>query len=166
MHAELLYGLNANHFLKLKKLLNEFERFEIESNKIFATITLYLDTLNSFYKDSYKKLIFKEDTSEIKFNNVDKKGKISDRYNDINNLSSGEQQILILLSYLAFNSQDGRIFIIDEPELSLHVKWQEEFLTSLEKLTSKTSQIILATHSPIIAGKKKKKAITLLPFNK
>ena len=80
-------------------------------------------------------------------------------------MSSGEQQVLILFSYIAFNSQDGKIFIIDEPELSLHIKWQEDFLEKLELITPKTTQLILATHSPILANKKKEKAKLLLPYN-
>ncbi|WP_131811099.1 AAA family ATPase, partial [Aequorivita soesokkakensis] len=87
------------------------------------------------------------------------------KYKDIKFLSSGEQQILILFSYIAFNSQDGKIFIIDEPELSLHIKWQEDFLEKLDNITPKFTQLLLATHSPILANKKKNKAVTLLPFN-
>ncbi|MCK9390823.1 MAG: AAA family ATPase [Syntrophales bacterium] len=161
-----LFAFNANHFLKLRKLLSQLEKFERESKNILALIYLYLETLNSFFKDSFKQLVFKEDTSEIKFNTIDKNGALSPTYRDISGLSSGEQQILILFSYLAFNSQEGRIFIIDEPELSLHIKWQEEFLNNLEILTQKSTQVFIATHSPIIVGKKKDKAILLLPYNK
>ena len=71
-----------------------------------------------------------------------------------------------MFSYIAFNSKDGRIFIIDEPELSLHIKWQEDFLEQLEKITPISTQLILATHSPILANKKKSKAKLLLPYNK
>ncbi|MBA4155728.1 AAA family ATPase, partial [Flavobacterium sp.] len=102
---------------------------------------------------------------ELTFNNLDKNGKAVTEYKDINYLSSGEQQILILFSYIAFNSQNGKIFIIDEPELSLHIKWQEDFLEKLEKITPKNTQLILATHSPILANKKKEKAITLFSYN-
>jgi predicted ATPase len=114
---------------------------------------------------SAKKILFKEDTSEITFNNLDKNGSAVTKYKDIKFLSSGEQQILILFTYIAFNSTDGKIFIIDEPELSLHIKWQEDFLEKLEKITPDSTQLLLATHSPILANKKKDKAITLLPYN-
>lgn len=80
-------------------------------------------------------------------------------------MSSGEQQILILFSYLAFNSEDGKLFIIDEPELSLHVKWQEDFLQYLDQITPKTTQVIVATHSPILVSKKKDNTLLLLPYN-
>ncbi|HXD92844.1 MAG TPA: AAA family ATPase [Bacteroidia bacterium] len=91
-------------------------------------------------------------------------GKVITEFKDIRFLSSGEQQLLILFSYVAFN-RDGRVFIIDEPELSLHIKWQEDFLTQLERITAKSTQLILATHSPILVSKKKDKAKLLLPYN-
>lgn len=164
--VKLLYGLNANQFVKVNKLLKEFEKFESESSKALAQIHNFTDTLNYFLKDSAKKILFNEETSEITFNTLDKNGKFITEYKDIKFLSSGEQQILILFSYIAFNSKDGRIFIIDEPELSLHIKWQEDFLEQLEKITPISTQLILATHSPILANKKKSKAKLLLPYNK
>jgi predicted ATPase len=163
--VKLLYGLNANQFVKVNKILKEFEKFETESNKELEKINNYLDTLNYFFKDSAKKIKFKEDTSELSFDTLDKNGRVISEYKDITFLSSGEQQILILFSYIAFNSQDGKIFIIDEPELSLHIKWQEDFLIQLERITPKSTQLILATHSPILANKKKNKAKLLLPYN-
>ncbi len=163
--VKLLYGLNASQFVKVNKLLKQFEKFETESKKALEQITVYLETLNFFLKDSAKQILFKEDTSELSFNTLDKNNKIVTEYKDIKFLSSGEQQILILFSYIAFNSHDGKIFIIDEPELSLHIKWQEDFLTKLENITPKSTQLILATHSPILANKKKNKAKVLLPYN-
>jgi predicted ATPase len=164
-NVKILYALNANQFIKIRKLLKEFEKFESKSLKAMERIQNYLDTLNFFLKDSAKKILFKEDTSELTFNNLDKDGEIVTEHKDINFLSSGEQQVLILFSYIAFNSGDGRIFIIDEPELSLHIKWQEDFLEKLDKITPLGTQLILATHSPILANKRREKAITLLPYN-
>lgn len=166
IEVRLIFEMNSNQFIKLKKLLGEFEKFERESNEILEKINVYLNTLNGFFKDSSKELLFKEDTSELVFNAIDQKGSVLKPYREISNLSSGEQQILILFSYLAFNSSDGKLFVIDEPELSLHIKWQEDFLEALEKITPYGTQIILATHSPILVGKMKSKAIPLFPYNK
>ncbi|PKP06783.1 MAG: hypothetical protein CVU10_04280 [Bacteroidetes bacterium HGW-Bacteroidetes-5] len=163
--VKLLYGLNASQFLKVNKLLKEFVKFDTDSSRVLEGINQYIVTLNYFLKDSAKQLIFNEETSELSFNTLDRQGNVITEFKDIKFLSSGEQQILILFSYIAFNSDDGRIFIIDEPELSLHIKWQEDFLDNLEKITPKSTQLILATHSPILAGKKKEKAKVLLPYN-
>ena len=62
-------------------------------------------------------------------------------------LSAGEKQMLSFLCYNAFN-RNMAVFI-DEPELSLHVDWQESLLpTLLEQTTG--NQFFVATHSPFI----------------
>ena len=73
------------------------------------------------------------------------------KYIPINRLSSGEKQLLVMLSSLAFNEDiEGEgVFIIDEPELSLHLSWQELFVKSIIQVNPKL-QLILATHSPTI----------------
>jgi predicted ATPase len=43
-------------------------------------------------------------------------------------------------------------FIADEPELSLHVLWQERLVECVRELNP-AAQIIFATHSPDIVGK-------------
>ena len=66
-------------------------------------------------------------------------------------LSSGEKQLLILLSEVLLQRQRPSIFIADEPEISLHVSWQEKLVPSLRALNAH-AQIIAATHSPDIVG--------------
>lgn len=66
-------------------------------------------------------------------------------------LSSGEQNELILFYKLIFNSQRGDMILIDEPELSLHISWQNKFIDDLKEVTSINDvTIIIATHSPDI----------------
>lgn len=133
----------------------------METQSALDKINTYRATLNGFLEDSQKEVVFKEDTSEMKFCLSSSCRESNQTLRDIKNLSSGEQQLLILFSYLAFNSKDGRIFIIDEPELSLHVKWQEDFLDAIEKIMPQNTQIIMATHSPILVSKKKGNTILL-----
>jgi ABC-type cobalamin/Fe3+-siderophores transport system ATPase subunit len=66
-------------------------------------------------------------------------------------LSSGEKQLLILLIETLLQENEFFIFLADEPEISLHIEWQEKIISSIRKLNS-SSQIIVATHSPEIAG--------------
>ncbi len=80
-------------------------------------------------------------------------------------LSSGEKQLLILLSETLLQRGQPAIFIADEPELSLHVLWQEKLVASLRALNP-SAQIIAATHSPDIVGVLSDKAIdmeTIIP---
>ena len=74
----------------------------------------------------------------------------------IDRLSSGEKQIVFRGGFLLRNQKttEGSVILVDEPEISLHPKWQLEIMTFLKKLFMKdgrlTSQMIIATHSPFI----------------
>jgi predicted ATPase len=66
-------------------------------------------------------------------------------------LSSGEKQMFILLGEALLGEQRPWVYIADEPELSLHMDWQEKLVTSLRDINP-NGQIIFATHSPEILG--------------
>jgi predicted ATP-binding protein involved in virulence len=69
-------------------------------------------------------------------------------------LSSGEQHELILYYDLLFNVPDATLVLIDEPEISLHIVWQQRFLSDIERIARLTSsQFMIATHSPQIIHK-------------
>lgn len=72
---------------------------------------------------------------------------------DLSCLSSGEQHQLVLLHELLFEVEPGTLVLIDEPELSLHVTWQQDLVADITRI-AKANQIdfLLATHSPYIAG--------------
>lgn len=64
-------------------------------------------------------------------------------------LSSGEQNLIILYYRLVFESEVGKIFLIDEPENSLHMAWLENMLRDYIKMAKSMScQVLIATHSP------------------
>ena len=68
-------------------------------------------------------------------------------------LSSGEQNELILFYELIFKSAKGDLIFIDEPEVSLHISWQNKFIDDLKEITSINKvSIVIATHSPDIIG--------------
>ncbi|MDQ6524053.1 AAA family ATPase [Nocardioides sp. LHD-245] len=63
-------------------------------------------------------------------------------------LSSGERQLVLLLCNALLARQGSRLFLIDEPELSLNVKWQRRIVDSLLKVTNDAPvQFFIATHS-------------------
>ena len=67
------------------------------------------------------------------------------------NLSSGEQHELVLLYELLFKVSPNSLLLIDEPELSLDVTWQQQFLKDLQKITKLSAfDALIATHSPQI----------------
>lgn len=72
---------------------------------------------------------------------------------DLDMLSSGEQNEIIMLYSAIFEVADNSILLVDEPETSLHVEWQADFLDNLEQIAKvKSLQVIVSTHSPQIIG--------------
>ncbi|EJX1328846.1 ATP-binding protein, partial [Vibrio parahaemolyticus] len=69
----------------------------------------------------------------------------------INRLSSGEKQLLIVLGEALLQEKKSWVYIADEPELSLHVKWQESLVGNLRAINP-NAQIIFATHSPDVVS--------------
>lgn len=68
-------------------------------------------------------------------------------------LSSGEQHLIVLFYNLLFRVEPGTLVLMDEPELSLHISWQANFLDDLIRIAGIADiDILLATHSPYIAG--------------
>lgn len=70
-------------------------------------------------------------------------------------LSSGEQHELVLLYELLFRVEPDSLILIDEPENSLHVNWQERFLDDIQRASElRAFDVLIATHSPDIVGEK------------
>lgn len=88
-------------------------------------------------KDSEKVILFKKDDNEI----------------SIDELSSGEKQIVFRGIHLLKNIKklDGAAIMVDEPELSMHPKWQKNILTYYQDLFSESNvqnaQLLIASHS-------------------
>ena len=67
------------------------------------------------------------------------------------NLSSGEQHELVMFYDLIFNTSEKTLILIDEPELSLHIKWQLSYVDELLDIIKVAGfSVVLATHSPQI----------------
>jgi ABC-type Mn2+/Zn2+ transport system ATPase subunit len=63
-------------------------------------------------------------------------------------LSSGEQQLLLMFCYALTAQDQPSVFIVDEPEISLNIKWQRQLLRALNQVTQGTeTQFIFASHS-------------------
>lgn len=70
---------------------------------------------------------------------------------ELTQLSSGEQHEVVLLYELIFNAKQNVLVLIDEPEISLHITWQKEFLNDLLRIIKiQNFQVVIATHSPSI----------------
>jgi len=67
-------------------------------------------------------------------------------------LSSGEKQLLIIVFTVFLMEEEPYVLLMDEPEISLHIEWQQNLIEVIRKLNP-NCQLIMATHSPSIFGK-------------
>ena len=106
---------------------------------LYEVITDFVDSINNFYTS--KKLFF----------NLSKGFSIQHSSGEklrLEMLSSGEKQLLLLFINTITATDQATIFIIDEPEISLNIKWQRMLLKTLLKFSAKNYvQFIIATHS-------------------
>lgn len=121
------------------------EKVAKEINDIFSILDLDIK-LQGLSRDERSMPIFSNSTGE-EF--------------DINELSSGEKQLFVRTLAIKMLEPENSIILIDEPELSLHPKWQQKILEVYKKI-GKNNQIIVATHSPHILGSVPKENLIIL----
>ncbi|MBD6617513.1 AAA family ATPase [Komarekiella sp. 'clone 1'] len=130
---------------RTNKIIDLLNSSEEAKKKIAEPRQKFFDTLQEFMRG--KKFRYDNKTSRFTF--------FLDKDNSINlellSLSSGEKQLLIQFIEVLLQERKSTIFIADEPELSLHVTWQEKLLKALRELNN-NAQLIVATHSPDIVA--------------
>ena len=62
-------------------------------------------------------------------------------------LSSGEKQMLVILLTVLVQDKQPCVLLMDEPEVSLHVEWQQRIIEIIREMNP-NAQLILTTHSP------------------
>ncbi|MCI6161709.1 MAG: AAA family ATPase [Prevotellaceae bacterium] len=100
----------------------------------------FQDLIDELFAETGKKIIRTE--NEIKFSQI---GETLLPYQ----LSSGEKQMLIILLTVLVEDQEPYVLLMDEPEVSLHVDWQQRLINLILELNPNV-QIILTTHSPAV----------------
>jgi predicted ATP-dependent endonuclease of OLD family len=136
---------------RTKSIVQYARKLEEDRNILFEPINTFVKLVNSYLNP---KTVSIQDSGEIFIQSP------TQQILSPHMLSSGEKQILILLIQAIVRESEPIIYVADEPELSLHVTWQENLLKSLMQLT-KQIQIIVATHSPDIVGPYKDRVIDL-----
>lgn len=74
---------------------------------------------------------------------------------NLENLSSGERLYVLVVLGLCFCLSEDSLVLFDEPENSLHPKWQTKIIKDIHVITSKlsgTSTVVIATHSPLVVS--------------
>ncbi|QLE59100.1 AAA family ATPase [Nostoc sp. TCL26-01] len=119
-------------------------------SEIASKIELLRRIINNKFAYSYKEMNFNKEKGFVFKTLYHPSSSNRDTLSPID-LSSGEQHELVLLYELLFKVQPNSLVLIDEPELSLHVGWQVQFLKDLQEITKLADlDILMATHSPDI----------------
>lgn len=112
---------------------------------IFASLRKYEKMVNDFLTDKHV-TVTEDGRLAVSYREATDSRQLS-----LDHLSSGEKQILILLTAALLRADAPVVYLADEPELSLHILWQARLLQSLVDLGG-SIQVIVATHSPDIVG--------------
>lgn len=69
-------------------------------------------------------------------------------------LSEGEQQLLMVLGLLRFTKEDESLFLLDEPDTHLNPAWSMQYHTFLKEVVGEqpTSHILMTTHDPLVVA--------------
>ena len=100
----------------------------------------FQDLIDDFFQETGKKIVRK--SNEIFFTQI---GEVLSPYQ----LSSGEKQILVILLTVLVEDKNPYVLFMDEPEVSLHIEWQQKLITTIRQINPNV-QIILTTHSPAV----------------
>lgn len=122
-----------HYFLKLYAVLKELETKEIDISNFIRVCNKYLENKHMHYDNFNFKIELNSTNNEI----------------TLSQLSSGEKQIVSIFSKLYLSNTKHYFILIDEPELSLSVKWQRLFLEDI-KNSPHNSGLVAVTHSPFI----------------
>jgi predicted ATPase len=124
----------------LLQLINIYKSYSIYDRGLKQ----FVEVCNHYLND--KKLVYDEVGLDlyIQFNDEKTKSEIG-----FDLLSSGEKQIISMLSEVFLDPDNNFIFLIDEPELSLSIFWQKMLIPDIMK-SGRCSLLFAVTHSPYI----------------
>lgn len=108
-----------------------------EDSSIFSQHEMFVE-INKIFSLTSRKLVYVEGSLSVEL----KDGKLV----PWPSLSRGEKTLLALF-LIVFLNRDGAMFVLDEPDLSLHIEWQKMLLPGLMAMAP-NCQFVVATHSP------------------
>ncbi len=128
-------ALSSLYFLK--KLISAYDA----QRELDNSIRQFRDICNKYFIN--KTLVYDEKNIDI-YIKIDQ----NNQRIHLNDLSFGEKQIVSIFSKIYLSSPDSKfIILIDEPELSLSIFWQRDFLPDIYN-SGKVKFLLAATHSP------------------
>ena len=113
-----------------------------ELTTLYAPKNLFIKIIDELFISTGK--VIDTSNSKLSFRILE-----DDRMISIYQLSSGEKQMLYILWKVLLQDQKPYILFLDEPEISLHVDWQESLINKI-RLLNPNCQVIIATHAPSV----------------
>lgn len=123
------------------------QKHEEQTKRLFMPINNFWKCLKRFMPN--KEFSYDKERGELSLTLKENKDRVIPI--PLSALSSGEKQLFILLTEALLQRERNYLFIADEPELSLHIKWQKMILPEMLKINP-NAQVIVATHSPEVAS--------------
>lgn len=127
---------------RIENTVDFWEGITTEKRKLLASRELFIEILNDLL---LKKTVLLNERNEIIIKTE------SGKTLKPTQLSSGEKQIIVILGEALLQEGETFIYMADEPEISLHVAWQESLAKNIKNLNP-AAQVIFATHSPDVVG--------------
>ena len=126
---------------QLEKLEKDFMAYKtVKGQEPMAKVDSFYDLIDKLYGQTDKTVI--RDAEGIRF--LQEGDILTTRQ-----LSSGEKQMMLILLTVLLQDQQPYVLFMDEPEVSLHVDWQQQLVTIITELNPQI-QLILTTHSPAV----------------
>lgn len=119
--------------------------FPKEASTVNSRIEKFITLVNKFFSETKKHMEIDREQNSLVFQDEGVEGKRI----ELDQLSAGEKQLLLILLTVFLMDSKPFVLLMDEPELSLHVSWQEKLIAALRGLNP-NCQLILTTHSPSI----------------
>ena len=113
---------------------------QLKAAEVSIPKTMFQNIIDNLFKDTGK--VIDRKSNEIQFV---QDGTTLTPYQ----LSSGEKQILVIMLTVLVENGEPHALLMDEPEISLHIEWQQKLIGLIRELNPK-AQIILSTHSPAL----------------
>ena len=114
-----------------------------EASHIQSRITHFLKVVNNLFSDSDKSIEIANSQLVVRQHN---------EYLTLDKLSSGEKQMLLITLKTFLTHEQPAVIFMDEPEISMHISWQNRLIDVLRELNP-SAQLFITTHSPSVLSK-------------
>ena len=146
----LIENVLSPHLAELKARLDSID-------PVYQLASGFVQNVNKFFHDKTLKYSLRHGVQIFSSDDGQEKNPMTP-----SQLSSGEQQLILIFCSVLTARDTPNIFIIDEPEISLNIMWQRMLISSLQELShGSQTQLIFASHSMEILAKHRSRVVTL-----